>query len=158
MELNRTNAQNADLLVAASIPFDGTLTVMNIGPALQVGDTFNLFDGAISGVFAATNLPTFGSPSFYWDTSLLGSQGIIKVASTAPPVPTITSPSLSGSNFTLQGANSQTGFNYVMEATPALAPAIWTGVQTNAGNGGTLNFTFPITPGNPQQFFRINAQ
>jgi len=42
--------------------------------------------------------------------------------------------------------------------TPSLAPATWTGIQTNAGTGGPLNFSFPITPANPQQFFRISVQ
>ncbi len=158
MEINRTNAQNADLLVASAIPFDGTLTVVNTGPDLQAGDTFNLFDGTISGVFTATNLPTLSSPSLSWDTSLLASQGIIKVANNTAPTPTITAPAVSGANFTLQVASSSSGFNYVLEATPALAPTTWTGVQTNAGTGGTLNFSIPITPGNPQLFFRINVQ
>jgi fibronectin-binding autotransporter adhesin len=158
MEINRTNTQNSDLLVTASVPFNGTLTVTNIGPALQPGDTFHLFAGAINGIFAATNLPTFGSPGFYWDTSLLASQGTIKVASTAAPAPTISSPAVSGTNFSLQVAASAIGFNYVLQATPVLVPAAWTDIQTNAGNGGTLNFTNVITPGTPQQFFRINVR
>jgi autotransporter-associated beta strand protein len=81
MEINRTNAQNADLLVAPAIPFNGALTVVNTGPALQVGDTFHLFTGSLSGAFTATNLPSFGAtPNYVWDTSLLASQGTIKVA------------------------------------------------------------------------------
>jgi len=125
---------------------------------LQAGDTFNLFDGAISGVFAATNLPALSSTNLLWDTSLLASSGVIKVAANTAPTPTITAPAVSGTNFTLQVASSSSGFNYVLEATPALAPTTWTGVQTNAGTGGTLNFSIPITPGNPQRFFRINVQ
>jgi hypothetical protein len=46
----------------------------------------------------------------------------------------------------------------VLQATPALAPATWTNIQTNAGTGGTLTFTSLITPGTPHQFFRINVQ
>jgi hypothetical protein len=47
-----------------------------------------------------------------------------------------------------------------VQATPSLAPVpiTWTNIQTNAGTGGTLNFTIPITPGNPRQFFRISVQ
>ncbi len=86
MEINRTNAQNADLLVAASIPLNGTLTVVNLGPALQVGDTFDLFNGALSGNFSATNLPALSQPNHVWDTSLLASQGIIKVATSSLPL------------------------------------------------------------------------
>lgn len=157
MQLNRTNAQNADLLAANSTTFGGTLTVTNIGPALQGGDTFQLFSGAHSGTFAVVNLPALLSP-LSWDTSLFQSQGIIKVASSVAPTPVITAPAVSGTNFTLQVAASQSGFNYVLQATPALAPTAWTSIQTNAGTGGTLNFTIPIAPGSPQRFFRIQAQ
>jgi fibronectin-binding autotransporter adhesin len=158
MELNSTNAQNADLLSALSLALDGTLTVTNIGPDLQAGDTFHLFSGTISGIFAATNLPALSSPNLFWDTSLLNS-GIIKVASKTAPTPTITSPSVSSGNFILQVAASQSGFNYVLQATPSLnSPVTWTNIYTNAGTGGTLNFTNVITPGNSQQFFRISVQ
>ncbi len=157
MEINRISAQNADLLSANSINYDGTLTVNNLGSPLQVGDTFHLFSGAISGTFAVTNLPALSSTNLYWDTSLLNS-GTIKVAGNTAPTPVITSPSVSGANFTLQVASSANGFDYVLQATPVLAPASWTAIQTNAGNGGTLNFTNMITPGTPHQFFRIIAQ
>jgi hypothetical protein len=157
MEINRTAGQNADFLSAASVTYGGTLTVTNIGPALQGGDTFQLFSGTIGGAFAVTNLPTLSSTNLYWDTSLLSS-GIIKVGSNVPSTPTITSAGVSGANFILQVASSQSGFNYVLQATPSLAPATWTGVQTNAGTGGTLSFTNPIASGVPQLFFRISVQ
>jgi hypothetical protein len=89
---------------------------------------------------------------------LLLTSGIIKVGSNVAPAPTITFPTVSGTNFTLQVASSQSGFNYVVQSTPTLAPPAWTSIQTNAGTGGTLTFTIPITPGNPQQFFRISVQ
>lgn len=71
--------------------------------------------------------------------------------------PIIQSPAVSGTNFTLKVA-SQTGINYVVLANPTLASGSWTGIQTNAGTGGLLNFTIPIIPGTPQRFFRIDAQ
>jgi fibronectin-binding autotransporter adhesin len=158
MEINRTNSPNASLLSATSVTYGGTLTVENIGTTnLEAGDTFELFNGAISGTFAVTNLPALPSEDLYWDTSLLNS-GTIRVASSSSPAPAITSPSVSGTNFSLQVASSQIGFNYVVQATPALAPATWTSIQTNAGTGGTLNFTIPITPGTPRSFFRISVQ
>jgi fibronectin-binding autotransporter adhesin len=157
-ELNRALSPNSSRLVANSISLGGTLNVVNVGVPVQAGDTFTLFSiGSTSGTFAAVNLPTLSSTNLYWDTSLLNS-GIIKVASTASPTPTITSPSVSGGNFILQVASSQSGFNYVLQATPSLAPATWTNVYTNAGTGGTLNFTNLITPGTPRQFFRISVQ
>lgn len=71
--------------------------------------------------------------------------------------PTIESSKLSGGNFTVQAA-SQAGFNYVLQATPTLAPPTWSNVLTNAGTGGTLNFSIPVSPDSPQRFFRINVQ
>ncbi len=71
--------------------------------------------------------------------------------------PIIQSPAVSGTNFTLKVA-SQTGINYVVLANPALESGTWTGIQTNAGTGGLLTFTVPITPGSPQRFFRIDAR
>ncbi len=228
MELNRTNAPNADRLAASSITFGGTLTVANLGGTLLAGDSFQLFSGTISGAFAATNLPALGT-GLAWNTSQMAINGTISVVPTTymltynagtngtvsgptpqtvnyntsgtaitavpntgyhfvnwsdasvanprtdagvtnnltvtanfaintAPTPTITAAAVSGTNFTLQVTASQTGFNYVLQGTPTLAPAAWQGVQTNAGTGGTLNFLFPITPANPQQFFRINVQ
>jgi len=158
MEINRASAPNADQLSANTIVYGGTLTVNNLGGALQAGDTFHLFNGAISGTFAATNLPALSSTNMSWDTSLLNS-GTIKVVGNTAPTPTITFPSVSGSNFTLQVASSANGFNYVLQATPALStPITWTPISTNAGTGGTLIITNAITPGNPRQFFRISVQ
>jgi hypothetical protein len=158
MEINRTGAQNADQLSANNIVYGGTLTVNNIGGTLQAGDTFHLFSGAISGTFAATNLPALSLTNLSWDTSSLNS-GTIKVVGNTAPTPTITSPSVSGTNFTLQVVMSASGFNYVLQGTPTLStPITWTPISTNAGTGGTLNFTNAITSGNPRQFFRISVQ
>lgn len=86
MELNRNNAQNADLIndVGSGITLGGTLTVNNIGAALVLGDTFNLFDGTISGTFSTINLPTLDS-SLQWDESQLYNNGIIDVVSVPEP-------------------------------------------------------------------------
>ena len=158
MFLNSAGSPNVNSLVHAAVTYGGTLTVTNIGATLQAGDAFTLFSGgSISGTFAVTNLPTLSNPNLFWDTSLLSS-GVIKVGSNVAPTPTITSPMVNGSNFTLQVPASQSGFNYVLLATPTLSPVAWTAVQTNAGNGGILNFSYPITPATPQQFFRIVAQ
>ncbi|HEU5125459.1 MAG TPA: hypothetical protein VFW05_15510 [Verrucomicrobiae bacterium] len=71
--------------------------------------------------------------------------------------PTIESSELSGGNFTVKAA-SQAGFNYILQATPTLAPPAWSDVLTNAGTGGILDFSIPVEPDSPQRFFRINVQ
>jgi autotransporter-associated beta strand protein len=155
MELNRTNAPNADLISAATVSFGGTLTVTNLGGALQAGDSFQLFSGSISGMFAATNLPVLSSTNLFWDTSKLNSQGIVSVALAPATAPIILPPSWNGTSLTLQ-TSSQTGFNYVLQSTAQLAPPSWTAIQTNAG-GGLLTFTILVSGGS-QQFFRLCVQ
>jgi autotransporter-associated beta strand protein len=153
MELNRTNAPNADLISATTLALGGTLTVTNIGGTLQAGDSFQLFSGIITGEFAATNLPAL-SGNLFWDTSKLNSEGILTVALQTAAAPIIFLPTLNGTNLTLQ-VNSQSGFNYVLQATTQLSPAEWTLIQTDIG-GGLLSFTIPIS--STQQFFRICVQ
>ncbi len=155
MELNRANTPNADLISAATLAFGGALTVTNLGGALQASDSFQLFSGAISGAFAATNLPALSTTNLFWDSSRLNSQGILAVALKTAASPTILPPSWNGTNLMLQ-ANSQSGFAYVLQAATQLAPANWTAVQTNAG-GGLVTFTIPISA-STQQFFRIWVQ
>jgi autotransporter-associated beta strand protein len=87
MELNRTNAQTADKLVISSgaLNYGGTLTVSNVGPALQAGDSFMLFSAAsYTGGFASNSLPTLGA-GLFWNTNNLSVDGTISVA-TAPTV------------------------------------------------------------------------
>jgi hypothetical protein len=161
MKINRAAAQNADLLSATSVNYGGgTLTVTNIGATLHWKDTFQLFTGAISGTFAATNLPALASTNFYWDTSLLNG-GTIKVAAFEPPTAPTSTASVSGTNLVLGVAPCAPGITYVLQATPSLAPPVtWTTVQTLVAPDGavSLNFMNPITPEVPQQFFRAIAQ
>lgn len=71
--------------------------------------------------------------------------------------PVIQAPAVAGTNFTMKVA-SQIGISYVVQGTPVVQPTAWTSIQTNAGTGGLLNFTVPMTPGNSKRFFRVVAQ
>jgi len=162
-EINRTNAQNASLLSAPgqSITCGGTLTVNNIGPTnLQAGDTFTLFNGALSGTFSATNLPVLPSPNMFWDTSLLASQGIIKVGSSVVPQPVITSISVSGTTLTIMATNGLAGGQFILlGSTNLLLPVNqWTPILTNNFNGsGNLSLsTNVINPGVPAEFYLLS--
>jgi autotransporter-associated beta strand protein len=90
MEINRTNTPNADKLSVSTgggvLALNGTLTVVNIGPALLAGDTFDLFDDpdGISGTFSVTNLPAL-DPGLGWNTSQLTVNGTITVDSVCMP-------------------------------------------------------------------------
>lgn len=140
MEINRTNAQTSDVLVAATIPLNGTLTVVNLGPALQLGDTFDLFTGALSGSFTAYNLPAFAQPNYIWDTSLLASQGIISVAlNPLPLLPlVITDIDFTSTNIALTW-NSYPGQLYTAEYSLNLSN--WSVAEANIPANGVTNST-----------------
>lgn len=74
-----------------------------------------------------------------------------------PPNAPVITPSLSGGNL-LMPVNSQSGYTYVLQsATNLVSPVSWTGVTTNAGTGGVLNFSAPVNPVQPQSYFRVVA-
>jgi autotransporter-associated beta strand protein len=79
--LNRTNAQNANKISGlTSVAYGGTLTVTNLGPALQSGDTFILFSSAAyTGGFTNIVLPTL-TGALVWNTNNLAVNGSISVA------------------------------------------------------------------------------
>ncbi len=155
MELNCTNTPNADEISAAMINFDGALIVTNLGGALQAGDSFPLFSGALGGQFTNLNLPPLASTNLFWDISKLYSQGILAVAIQPSASPMILSPVVNGASLKIQ-VNAQPGLHYVLEATSQMTPPNWTATQTNSGSG-LLTFTIPINA-SAQQFFRIVVQ
>ena len=158
VSLNRTNAQNADRLTASGIYPAGPLTVANIGPALQAGDSFQIMNGSISGAFTVTNLPALGT-GLSWDTSALYSSGVIAVASATAPVPTILPVTTDGSGNLIIQTVTVAGHNYLLESTTNLNPPIvWVTNSTTAGTGGTITNSVTIDPAQAASFFRYQAQ
>lgn len=88
MELNRTNAAatNDSLIVTGTFTPSSTLLVKNLGSALHVGDTFQLFAGAVSG-FSAINLPATDANGYgYTWQNNIGVDGSIQVLTAAPAI------------------------------------------------------------------------
>ncbi len=88
LELNRTNGQKNDLLTVsgAASYSGGTLAVTNIGPVLQVGDSFTLFGGART--FGSFNLQTndyVNNVKYTWNNTV-ASDGKITVTGVNPLV------------------------------------------------------------------------
>jgi autotransporter-associated beta strand protein len=159
LKLNRTNAgAKSDSLTAFALVRGGTLTVTNIGDPLQSGDTFSLLNGSLNGTFAATNLPAL-SGGLSWDTSKLGSQGVIKVASTAVAQPYLTSVTLSGSNLIISGTNGTAGQTFeILSSTNIASPlSIWTSVGTNTFGSGNFSVTNSVNPGESQRFYTVRV-
>ena len=75
----------ADKIVVSSgmLTFGGTLTITNIGSTLQTADSFDLFDGSLSGNFGTLNLP---GGIGHWNTTDLNSGGTITFTGNAVPI------------------------------------------------------------------------
>jgi PKD repeat protein len=91
MKLDKGQTGSNDLVTVSGTATEaGTLTINNVGAPLVGGDTFKLFALATkSGNFNVTNLPAL-TGTLIWNTTQLGSSGIISVV--LPP--TITDPAV----------------------------------------------------------------
>jgi hypothetical protein len=159
MELNRTNTpSNCDHLTASgAITYGGTLSVTNIGPGLQVNDTFQLFPAGVLG-FSGINIASTDANGFvYTFQNNIGSLGSIKVLSVSGGVnsnPTNITFQVSGGNLTLSWPADHTGWTLQSQTN-----AINVGLRTNwavvTGSSSTNQVTIPINAANGTVFFRL---
>lgn len=75
------DAMTADKLAAATIALGGTLVVNILNGVVELGDSFDLFDGTISGNFTNLILADISGLGLSWDTSQLidGGSGVLTV-------------------------------------------------------------------------------
>jgi fibronectin-binding autotransporter adhesin len=153
--LNRANtpATNDSVVVSGTVTGGGTLTVTNLGPALQVGNTFQLFAAGVSGITA--NLQTvdaLNGVTYTWNNNI-ASSGSITVASVTPIGQPTLGVSQTGNSLTF----SWTGPFKLQSQTNSLS----VGVSNNWGNypgGSTSPVIVTINPANPTVFFRLSLQ
>ena len=93
-------------------------------------------------------------------TNMSGQSDFSSQASATVPAkpPTFGTISLSGTNLIMNGTNGTAGMNclVLMSSNLALPLANWTVLATNTfGPGGGFNFTNPLNPASPQQFYRL---
>ncbi len=144
LEINKSGGIPAnDWVNAVTRPFvmGGVLTVTQLAgsEALTVGDSFNLFDGTMSGSFAETNLPTLGI-GLEWDTTSLGVNGEISVAKVSGGIDMY---------LDLNGTNA--GFGLDSIASPITVDpttSTWNS-DSSGGNGGFISI---LTTGDTANF------
>jgi hypothetical protein len=160
MELDRTNTPgNCDKIVAVTVEAGGILTVTNIGPDLQTGDTFQLFSVPVTGAFAVTNLPVTtanGSITYVW-TNKLAINGSIQVLVGAPPInlnPPVLQVSASATSLTLAWPTNA-GW-YLQAQTNSLGKGLGTNWVDVPNSSGVTNVVIPISPTNPTVFYRMS--
>jgi autotransporter-associated beta strand protein len=149
MALNRTNTQSASLITGlSSLTNGGTLTITNVGDALQSGDSFTLFSAAsYAGSFAATNLPALDT-GLAWDLSNLSQNGTITVGE----APTITTAPASQvvecdgtTTFTVAASGSPTlAYQWSVNGS-AVSGATSTSFTTNNVHGAGSVYTISAT-------------
>jgi len=82
LELNKSASPSNDtVVVSGALTAGGTLVVANLGGALTNGDSFALFNKAVTGSFSSMTLPVL-SGGLFWQTNL-AVNGTIAVASPA---------------------------------------------------------------------------
>jgi hypothetical protein len=137
----------ADKIVVNSgtLNYGGTLTVANMGAAIQAGDSFtNFVASAYSGAFTTTNLPAL-TGMLAWDTSLLSTAGAIDVPSATPaPIPLSFVQSAGSFTFTWTDATFD-----LQSSTNVAGPY-------NTISGAASGFSTNILTSMPALFFRLH--
>ena len=154
MELNRAVTPNSDrLLTAGTNVFGGTLTVNNIGAALQLNDTFQLFTNAATrGAFAVTNLPSLTS-GLGWSNSL-AINGRLTVIATVNTNPTNITAVVNGNQLTLNWPADHTGWHLQIQ-TNSLSSGLNTNWVTLPGSDLVNSTNMTINPVNGAVFYRM---
>jgi autotransporter-associated beta strand protein len=158
-ELNRNNgAFTNDLIDAGSRPltYNGVLLVTNIGAALQVNDTFKLFNtsGGYSGAF--TIISRTPGQHVVWNTSNLTVNGTIRVAAAGPPLPT------QPTNIVISISNNLTNVSWPSNYTGWMLQSNGVGLASTGswfyvpGAELTNRWIQPVDKGRTNVFFRMN--
>ncbi len=154
MELDRGSGQNSDRVVASSgtLSLGGTLSIANTGAPLQLGDSFQLFSApAVSGAFAATNLPPLDA-GLAWKFD--PATGVLSVVNAVSTEPTPISYNLSNGNLVLSWPSDHLGWRLQLQTN---APGVGLGtnwVDLPESTNGT-QLSYPITGEFGSVFFRL---
>jgi autotransporter-associated beta strand protein len=152
MELNRTNAQRCDRLhTTGMVTAGGVLTVTNLGPALQAGDVFTLFNVPVTG-FAAVQLPSL-DVGLVWVANLAvdGSIAVAPVVSTEPVEVTM---HIASGALTLSWPGDHTGWRLQVQ-TNLLGVGLGTNWFDVTDSNTTNELTLPIGSANGSVFYRL---
>ena len=154
MEINRTNAQTADVLnVTTPLNYGGALIVTNLGNALQAGDTFTLFNAtAYAGTFTNFTLPPL-TGVLIWNTNGLATNGTIAVVVGISPTSLALTSSANPSGYlnaltftaTVTPTNATGDVTFYNGATPFSTNTLVAGVASSASISSLARGTNTIT-------------
>lgn len=157
IEVNRSVSPSNDLAnVTGTIVNSGAgvINVANLGPVLQAGDKFKLFNKPVTG---GATLTIAGGGTVVW-TNKLELDGSIEVVSA--PLPRIVTSGVIGSDFVFSGTNGVLSGTYqVLSSTNVAAPiANWTTVASgNFDGSGNFSVTNAINASEPQRYYLLQV-
>ena len=151
LALNRTNAQTASKVSGiTTLTLGGVLSVVNVGDALQAGDTFLLVSASsvTSGSsFAATNLPSLDS-GLTWNFD----GRVLTVMGNVDPTPTNIVYGVSGSTLTLTWPGSHLGWVAQSNSVNVANASSWFDI---AGSQTVTTLSIPIDRARTSVFYRL---
>jgi uncharacterized protein with beta-barrel porin domain len=151
-KLNKSLTQSNDAAVVTgslAATGAGTLTLNNVGPALAVGDRFQLFSKPVANGGSLTISPAPGD-GLFWQNRLAVDGSVVVVNTLVASNPTNIVSSVSGGQLNLSWPADHIGW-HLQTQTNGLGTN-WVDVP-----GATLTngFTVPINPANRSVFFRL---
>lgn len=152
--VNRSGSQSDKVSVTGTLSGSGAglITVTNLGATLQVGDSFTLFNKAVTG--GSTLVVTGAVPAGLTWTNKLALDGTIQVVQSFATYPTNISYTVSGSTLTITWPATHQGW-LLQAQTNNLNAGLGTNWVTIPGTGSVITTNLPIVPGNPSVFYRL---
>jgi autotransporter-associated beta strand protein len=150
MEINASSLACDKIAGATTITFGGTLTVLNTGGTLALGQSFQLFNASsYVGNFTATNLPSLGG-GLQWNWN--PASGTLSVATGVSTNPTNITATVSGGNLNLSWPADHTGWRLQAQTNSTGLTTNW---GTVPGSSSVNSMSFAIDPANRSVFFRL---
>jgi hypothetical protein len=161
LSINRTNSPANDSITASSITYGGVLIVTNVGDtAFPNGttNTFQLYNGSVSGAFASVTLPTLPTNEF-WINNLTvnGSISVVNTNSAIATNPTNITFSVSGNLLALSWPADHLGW-WLQSQTNSLATGLGTNWVDVAGSSSVIAITNTIDVTKPTVFYRLSQK
>ncbi len=150
IEVNRSGFASDKIIVDGTLANTGTgvITVTNLGEPLQAGDTFALFDRAVTG---GGTLTITGAGVAVW-TNKLALNGTIAVVVPLATTPTNLSYSVSGGNITLSWPPNYLTWILQSNSVGVASSASWFAVP---GSQTNTQVVLPLNRSTPTVFFRL---
>jgi autotransporter-associated beta strand protein len=151
IRVNRSGLQSDKVSVTGTLVNNGTgtVTVTNLGGALQAGDTFTLFNKVVTG----GNTMTITGAGANWLNNL-AVNGSIQVLNVIANYPTNLTTSVSGSTLTVTWPATHLGWS-LQAQTNSLAVGIANNWVTIPGTASVTSTNLTINPANGTVFYRL---